>query len=190
MTQALDIDLLRHGEIEGGPRYCGSTDVLLTAAGWDQMWGTVGNECRWDIVVSSPLKRCAQFAETLARRHLLDLRIDDRLRELHFGEWEGRDAADLMQTDADGLTRFWREPSRHAPTGGESLAMLQSRVLAAWQDIIATNRIVLVITHGGPIRVVLCHLRGIPIDQSLQIDVPYASLWRTRVSISNDAWTA
>jgi alpha-ribazole phosphatase len=187
MNRALDIDLLRHGEVEGGSRYCGSTDVLLTAAGWDQMWTAVGNDRRWDLIVSSPLKRCAQFAEALAQRHSLELRLDERLREMHFGEWEGRDAAELMQTDAENLTRFWRDPGQYAPTGGESLTTLQSRVVAAWQDIVTAACAVLVVTHGGPIRAILCHLRGVSIDQSLQIDVPHASLWRTRAPGSRKA---
>ncbi|HKQ30475.1 MAG TPA: alpha-ribazole phosphatase [Burkholderiales bacterium] len=180
MSPIIDIDLLRHGETEGDARYCGSTDISLAAAGWDQMWAVVGNDARWETIVSSPLKRCAQFAEALAQRHRLALRIDDRLRELHFGNWEGRSAAEIMQTDAEDLTRFWRNPSQHAPPGGESLTMLQTRVLSAWQDILAECRTALVVTHGGPIRIILCHLHGTSIDDSLRIDIPHASLWRTR----------
>jgi len=181
VARTVDIDLLRHGETEGGQRYCGTTDILLTAAGWDQMWGTVGNECHWDVVVSSPLKRCAEFARALAQRHSLELQIDERLREMHFGAWEGRNAAELMQTDADNLTRFWRDPVRHSPTDGESVVALQSRVMAAWRDATAQCRAALIVTHGGPIRTILCHLRGVSLAESLQIDVPLASLWHMQI---------
>jgi alpha-ribazole phosphatase len=181
MTSSLNIDLLRHGETEGGPRYRGSTDDPLTAAGWDQMWAAV-DDTRWQGIVSSPLSRCAHFAQALAERHSLELRIDARLREMHFGDWEGRDAAEIMQTDAQALDRFWRDPVRYGPTRGESLSQLQARVLAAWHDIVAEQRALLVITHGGPIRVIVCHERGEPIENLLQIDVPHASLWRLPIS--------
>jgi alpha-ribazole phosphatase len=183
MTHAPSIDLLRHGETEAGSRYCGTTDTPLTTAGWEQMWTAIGHEARWQMIVSSPLKRCVEFARTLAQRHALALRTDDRLREMHFGAWEGRTAAELMQTDADALGRFWGDPSRHSPTGGESLASLQTRVLAAWHEIVSERRAILVITHGGPIRIILSYLRCVPVDRSLEIDVPLASRWRTKIAL-------
>src|SRR5262245_22117711 len=123
--------------------------------GWEQMWAAVGNDCRWDVIVSSSLKRCAKFARALAQRHSLPLKIDERLCEMHSGAWEGHNAAELMQTDPDNLARFWRDPEHHAPTGGESGATMRLRVMAAWHDAIAQDRTTLIVTHGGPIRAIL-----------------------------------
>lgn len=178
MSLSPTIDLLRHGETEGGSRYRGSTDDPLTATGWDQMWATVGEKNSWQGIVSSPLIRCAQFAQSLAQRHSLELHIDDRLREMHFGEWEGRSAAEIMKTDADALSRFWREPETYGPPQGESLSQLRTRVLAAWHDVVAEQRPLLIVTHGGPIRAILCHTRGESAQNFLQTDIPHASLWR------------
>lgn len=85
------IDLLRHGETAGGSRYRGSIDDALTPLGWAAMRAALGEECGWNRIVSSPLRRCADFARDLARRHGLPLDIDARLREIHFGDWEGED---------------------------------------------------------------------------------------------------
>lgn len=170
------IDLLRHGEAEGGTRYRGRTDDPLTAAGEQQMWAAVGDENHWNGIVSSPLIRCADFARTLARRHSLPLRIDTRLREMDFGEWDGRGADDILRTDAAPLQRFWKDPWRHAPPGGESLPQVQARVLEAWRDAAHERRPMLLITHGGPIRLILCQVWGHPIERLLDIEVPLGSL--------------
>lgn len=181
--ESIHIDLLRHGETAGGARYRGVIDDPLTAAGWTQMWAAVDSDVRWEGVVSSPLARCAEFARALAKCRSLPLHIDARLRELDFGAWEGRTAAELMETEPDALTRFWQNPWNNGPPGGEPLGHLQSRVLAAWRDIVAQSRPVLVISHGGPIRVILCHVLGHPPEKFFETNVPHAVRRRLRVHI-------
>lgn len=121
------ITLLRHGETEGGARYCGATDVELTAVGWRQMWRAVDRESGFEAVHCSPLARCAAFARTLGKRRRLPVYMDERLREMDFGAWEGRNAAGLLTTDTEALGRFWQDPWNHAPPQGEPLRDLQRR---------------------------------------------------------------
>ncbi|MGH8583634.1 MAG: histidine phosphatase family protein [Gammaproteobacteria bacterium] len=177
------IDLLRHGVAAGGPRYRGSTDDPMTAAGWSQMWRAVAGRCSWDAIVTSPLARCADFARAMARLHALPLTIEHDLRELHFGEWEGCTAADLLASDAEALSRFWQDPIRHPPPGGESLSALRRRTLRAWDAVVTCypGQQVLVVTHGGPMRVILCHAMGLALQQFLEIEVPHAAFYRLRV---------
>lgn len=134
LTPEILIALLRHGETEGGARFRGSTDDPLSLAGWEQMRIAVGKE-PWQRIVASPLKRCAEFADGLAARLGIPLEIDDRLREMHFGGWEGKTAAELMESDGEALTRFWRDPASYTPPGAEPLRDFQVRVLAAWSDL-------------------------------------------------------
>jgi hypothetical protein len=70
------IDLLRHGEVEGGVRFRGSTDHPLTAEGWAQMWAAVGTDIHWDRIVTSPLTRCADFARALSRYRVQGVRLN------------------------------------------------------------------------------------------------------------------
>ncbi len=181
------IGLLRHGEVAGGPRFRGHSDDPLTAAGWDQMWSALGGDDRWERVISSPLARCAAFARAFARRHALPLAVDDRLMEMHFGQWEGRSAKELMAADPEALERFWRDPETYPPPGGEALSRFRARVLDAWNDIVTTHagRRVLVVTHGGVIRVLLGHLQGRPPGRLLEIEVGHGTLHR--LSIPGDA---
>jgi broad specificity phosphatase PhoE len=185
----IHIDLLRHGETEGGARYRGVTDDPLTTAGWEQMSVAIKDDVYWESIISSPLMRCADFARVLAQRRSLPLHIDERLREIDFGTWESRSAAELMETEPNALARFWQDPWNNRPPSGEPLPQMRSRVLAAWHEIIAKQRSVLLISHGGPIRVILCHLQGHPLDRLLEIDVPHAALHRLRVRTGDMART-
>ncbi|HRK78542.1 MAG TPA: histidine phosphatase family protein, partial [Thiobacillus sp.] len=100
------LDLLRHGEPVGGRRYRGQIDDPLSEKGWAQMHAAVGDAVPWTRVVASPLLRCRAFAETLAGRHGLPLAVDARLKEVGFGEWEGKSAAEIEQDAPGTLARF------------------------------------------------------------------------------------
>lgn len=171
------IDLLRHGEPEGGARYRGVTDDRLTAAGWRQMRAAAGEVARWTRVATSPLARCAEFARALAQRHSLELHVDARLRELDFGAWEGLAADDVIRRWPGAFAHFLEDPWEYGPPAGETVARLQARVLAAWRDVLGTRRGTLIVTHGGPIRLILGHVRRLTHEQLLQTEVPYGALY-------------
>ena len=125
----LHLDLLRHGETEiGGFR--GSLDDALTERGWTQLHAAVADRSGWDRIVSSPLQRCARFAQVLAEQRTLPLSFEADLQELHFGAWEGRSAAQLMETDETSLGLFWNDPYAFTPPEGESLTHFSARVQA------------------------------------------------------------
>ncbi|HEX5841787.1 MAG TPA: histidine phosphatase family protein, partial [Pseudomonas sp.] len=105
----LYLELLRHGETELGGGLRGSLDDALTETGWAQLRAAVVEAGPWDRLISSPLQRCARFAEELAAQHGVPLSLEPDLQELHFGAWEGRSTAELMQTSAEDLGRFWSD---------------------------------------------------------------------------------
>ena len=174
----LHLDMLRHGETELGGGMRGSIDDALTQAGWQQMRAAVTESGPWDRIVSSPLQRCARFAEELARQHSLPWSLEPDLQELHFGDWEGRSAAQLMDTDAEGLGLFWNDPYNFTPPNGEPLIEFSARVLGAVQRLhqaYAGERVLLV-THGGVMRLLLAQARGLPREQLLQVAVEHGAL--------------
>ncbi len=173
------VGLLRHGEAAGGAVYRGRTDDPLTPAGWTQMRTAMAGISGWDLVVCSPLRRCAAFAGELARDQGLPLVEEPRLAEIDFGDWEGRSAEKLMSESPEALAAFWRDPLNHPPPGGESLSYFQERVVEAWSALShrhAGKRLLLV-THGGVIRMLLCHLQGWPLERMLEIEVGHAGLF-------------
>lgn len=181
---SLRIDLLRHGEPLGGPRYRGQRDDPLSGRGWLQMHRAVATRGPWQRIHSSPLRRCRAFAERLARHRSVPLYIDAAMTEIDFGRWEGRTAAALMRREAEALGRFWRDPVTHTPHGGESLPAFRARIVAAWQALLAElprEGQILMISHGGTIRILLHHILDIPLLRLQQIEIPYACLTRLHI---------
>ncbi|MGH8080850.1 MAG: histidine phosphatase family protein [Lysobacter sp.] len=175
-SSAAHIDLLRHGDT-GHRSYRGQLDDSLLELGWRQMRDAVlGRE--WDAVVSSPLQRCAAFAQELAQARGLPLALEPRLREYHFGQWQGRSVDSIAAENSDALARFWADPVAHPPPGAESFADFASRLIAAVAEVGRRHagQRVLLVTHGGVIRLLRCLSAGRRYTDLLNIDVAHASL--------------
>jgi len=177
------IDLIRHGEPVGGRRYRGQIDDPLSDKGWRQMREAVGEHHPWDIIYSSTLSRCSEFARELAVRHALPLEFDARLMEIGFGSWEGRTAEELMRDDPETLSRFWSDPLNHRPDGAESLSDFRDRVVAVWQEIIEAQagRHILVVGHAGMMRMIIRHVLEMPLENLFRLQVPNAGISRIQV---------
>jgi len=179
----LRLDLLRHGETELGGGLRGSLDDALTEKGWAQMRAAVVAGGPWDRLISSPLQRCARFAAELGEQLNLPVHLDKHLQELHFGAWEGQSAAALMETDAEALGLFWADPYAFTPPQGEPVSDFAARVLGAvarLHQAYAGER-VLLISHGGVMRLLLAKARGLPREQLLNVEVAHASLFALSV---------
>ena len=175
----LRLDLLRHGETELGGGLRGSLDDALTEEGWAQMRAAVVAGGPWDRLISSPLQRCARFAAELGEQLNLPVHLDKDLQELHFGAWEGQSAAALMETDAEALGLFWADPYSFTPPQGEPVSDFAERVLGAvarLHQAYAGER-VLLISHGGVMRLLLAQARGLPREQLLNVEVAHAALF-------------
>lgn len=122
------------------------------------------------IVYGSDLLRARQSAALLMPD--ADYSADARLRECHFGDFEGKTYVDL-EMDKD--YRNWiDDPQTFAPRDGESLEDVKNRVLEA---LISLPNGAVVVTHGGPIRIVLNRFSPEPRDfWSWQI--PHGSVWK------------
>ena len=176
------LDLMRHGEPVGGRKYRGQVDDPLSEKGWAQMHAAVGETLPWTRIVSSPLVRCRAFAETLSESHGLPLALDDRLKEVGFGDWEGRTAAEI-EADAPGtLARFKVDPVNARPAGAEPLAEFHARVSAALDDIVERHegQHVLLVGHAGVMRMALAWALRIPLEHAYRIEVATASITRLR----------
>lgn len=173
------IDLLRHGEVDGGLCLGNRCDPPLSTAGWARM-RAICDPAPWQTVVSSPLLRCRAFAEELAGPTGLPLRIDERLVELGFGNWEGRPWSELYAAHGEALMAFQREPGTNPAPGGENYANFERRVRDAWHELCreAENRHCLVVCHAGVIRAILRQVLDMPLAALFRIDVPPGSLTR------------
>ncbi|MFE5736251.1 bifunctional RNase H/acid phosphatase [Streptomyces celluloflavus] len=177
--------LLRHGETALTPekRFSGSGggDPELSAAGRRQAAAAAAAlAARGTVqaVVSSPLRRCRETADTVAARLGLEVRIEDGLRETDFGAWEGLTFAEVRERHPEDLTA-WLGSTKAAPTGGgESFATVARRVAVARDKLIAryTGKTVLLVTHVTPIKTLVRLALGAPPESLYRMELSAASL--------------
>ena len=181
------IDLLRHGECEGGRIFRGSTDVKLSDVGLQNMrgqWDWLSEqEITFEQVVSSPLLRCALFAKEIAETHNLQLSFDDGFREIFFGDWEGRLIDDVRQSHANEIEGWMANPLKYYPPNSESTLDFYRRVKAAFENILKAykGQHVLLISHGGVMRSILTDMLNMPIESMNRMHIDYAGLSRIEI---------
>jgi broad specificity phosphatase PhoE len=166
--------LVRHCEPEEDARgRCyGSLDVGLSEAGKRHAHDLAAHLDGYDAVWASPRLRARQTAAALAP----SLRVDDDLRELDFGELEGRTFDEIAASEPE-LYRAWMEtPTRVRFPGGESYADLKERAVRGLERIWAEHEAAVVVTHGGVIRAGLSEWLGIPDEAIFRIDVRYGGI--------------
>lgn len=184
------VDIIRHGEPVGGRKYRGQTDDPLSEKGWQQMWDAVGEYRKWDAIVTSPLLRCAEFAQALGQKLALPVTADDRFKECQFGVWEGKYPEEICQHDADLLQKFKADPVQYEPVGAEPLPEFYARVQAGWQDLLTLHQgqHVLLVGHAGMMRMIIAHVLEIPLNHVYQIQVSNAAVTRIEITHQQDGF--
>jgi len=182
-TSITTIDLLRHGEVEGREVYRGVTDDPLTDSGWQQMVSALEGRDDWDIVVSSPLQSCSEFAQLISDEDDIDLEINKSFKEIDYGMWDGLPPSEILKNDAELLHAWSQSPTTIRPPNGEDYHQFQGRVLAAFKKLIDENQgqNILLITHTGVIRIILMYILGMPNEKLFSLKVAYGSLSRLQI---------
>ncbi|WP_455206879.1 histidine phosphatase family protein [Kaarinaea lacus] len=182
------VDIIRHGEPVGGRRYRGQIDDPLSEKGWQQMREAVADQSPWDVIVSSPMLRCAEFARELASQLCIPLEFDERIKEIRWGNWEGKTPAQLNQDDPLTVARALRDPLKHRPSDAESIRAFQQRVIGAWLAITSRHeqKHILLVAHAGIVRAVLTYVLGSPIEHMFRVHVPNASITRIQIDHYHD----
>lgn len=179
------IDIIRHGEPEGGRRYRGSSvDDPLSKTGWQQMWDSVPEKARWEHIISSPLSRCLRFSEALADTMSINFSVEENLKEIGFGSWEGRTPEDIKNNEGDALENFLLDPVNKRPEGAEPLGDFAERVWTVYEDIAEQYRgqHILVVAHAGVIRAITSKILGMSLDDVYsQLKIEYAAVATTRI---------
>ncbi|WP_114854601.1 histidine phosphatase family protein [Brachybacterium sp. YJGR34] len=131
---------------------------------------------RIDALYSSPLERAQETAAPTARRTGLAVREEPGLLEGEFGDWTGRPLAELTALPA------WQDVQRHPAgfrfPGGESFAEMQARMVGTIERLRREHEggTVVCFSHADPIRLLLAHALGTPLDAFQRISVGTASV--------------
>ncbi|MCO4293829.1 alpha-ribazole phosphatase [Solitalea sp. MAHUQ-68] len=169
----MDIYLIRHSEVETDKGICyGQSDVDVNAS---LLSATIEHLADFlpkrKVVYSSPLKRCALLAESLAD----EVYFDDYLKEMDFGNWELKAWSDI---DKDELDPWMEDFVNVQVSGGESFVQLHQRVTTFMEEM--TNECerenVVIVTHAGVIRSILCEVLQIPLKNAFKLTIDYSSV--------------
>lgn len=187
---------VRHGESQANRRnlFIGHTDMDLEENGVKQAETTaqfIAENFSVDTVYASDLSRAARTGQIIADRLGLPIQKDARFREIYAGEWEGEPFDALYEKFSVDFTVWNRDLGRSRCTGGESVAELGTRIMAAATEIAEENagKTVVIATHATPIRAMECLVKtgDILTIQNLQ--------WVSNASVSvftyeNGIWKA
>ncbi|MER3433902.1 MAG: histidine phosphatase family protein [Leptolyngbya sp. ERB_1_1] len=179
----LTVYFMRHGETTysqtGG--FCGSLDPDLTDEGLEMAitFGKAYSKLDWTAAYVSPMKRTIATAKPLCDAVGLEMQLRDGLKEIQYGEWEGKTQDYVKEHDSEHYVHWMTEPAWNAPPGGETAVQIASRSELVITEITQkyADGNVLVVSHKATIRIMLCGLLGIDLGRYRdRIDTPAASV--------------
>lgn len=180
--------LVRHGESEWNAlgRLQGQADPPLSKLGRRQAAHAAARlvDQGIDLIVSSDLERARDTAAALATSIGLPVQTREDLREVDLGSWTGI-SRDQVERDAPELWRRWREDGVEGWEGGEKYADAMVRIAGAVTALATAHQgeTVVAVSHGGSIRLVTCHLLGMPASEVGRImSIGNASITEFQVS--------
>lgn len=171
--QGLRLLLVRHGETEWNrvSRFQGGIDVPLNNNGRSQAQQAAEflKDVPIDFAISSPMLRPKETAEIILKSHpTVELELQETLKEINHGLWEGKLESEIKQEYADLLRQWQVAPETVQMPEGENLQQVWERAIASWNAIIKSAALSstelntgLVVAHDAINKVILCHVLGL-----------------------------
>jgi alpha-ribazole phosphatase len=170
--------LLRHAKHAAAEihRFIGSTDIELSQEGCRQA-ASIGASLQSynpERCLCSPLKRCLETARAVPG---IQVEVNPDLREVDFGCWEGKTFDQIQKMDPVAVNRWACFDPEFAFPGGERLSNFFVRIDRAATAIASCpEKIILVVTHAGIIRSLICHFLGLNPRQYVLFNIEFGSL--------------
>ncbi|VAW49922.1 hypothetical protein MNBD_GAMMA04-36 [hydrothermal vent metagenome] len=175
------IDLVRHGACLDEAFLRGQSPAELTALGKEQMKAVFASISVPERVVVSSAKRCLEPVASFYQHHeSLDIQIWTDFQERCFGVWDGLSYEEVKHLDNIGLQGYLESPFTYNIKQSESLVAFEKRVLIAFERLLeqATSESIhhiLVVTHGGVMRVLLKHILGLNNEALFKFEIGFAA---------------
>lgn len=180
---SLTLYFLRHGQTEYSIKnaYCGAIDSELTSVGLEmaQSFADAYSSTPWTAIFSSPMRRTVATAKPLCQAIGMEPQLRDGLKEINYGQWEGKTPEVITQEFHDDYLRWSADPAWYAPTGGERAVTIASRAVGVIEEIkqLYDSGNVLIVAHKATIRIILCSLLGIDVGRfRYRLECPVASV--------------
>ena len=138
---------------------------------------------QWTEIISSPLQRCRRFAEHLAESSNIPLTIEQAWQEIDYGDWEGMLLSEWRKSASYQFREFRKDITALAPPNGEDFVSFSDRIQSAWQTILEkpNGSHILLVTHGGVMRVVIPTVLGLPLNKIGVLEIPFACISRIKI---------
>ena len=171
------INLLRHGECLDQAWLRGRVNSELSPLGWQKMQHQLELIRPAQVLISSTAKRCALFSQQqYDQAWSEELVMEHAWQEKDFGVFDGLPFASVQQHYPQALAYYLDNPYEHDIPQSESFKVFQQRIDQAWSDLIQKNyESVLLVTHSGPMRLVLQKIMGFANANLFQFELDYAA---------------
>lgn len=171
--------LIRHGHCDPVGKYIAGrkSGIRLSETGNRQVRQLAGRleGIEIDAIFSSPLERAVETASPLAELKRIELNITEELLEIDYGMWTGKSFEELSSEPLWGLYNTYR--GRVRIPGGEMMPEVVSRMSILMEQLRRVyHGTVVLVSHGDPIKSVIAHYIGIPLDFIMRLDVQPASV--------------
>ena len=177
----MELFVIRHTEVQNPNNLCyGNYDISLKPNYEHKskiFFENLPNDL--DQIYSSPSKRCTDLLDL----HNLNFNIHNDLRELDFGDWEGKKWDDIDQTDLN----YWMEDYvNRSPKNGEKMIDLYKRSIEFTYKLVELDlQKILLVTHAGVIRSLISEALSINLNQIFNIAVQYDEIYRFQINSSD-----
>ncbi len=164
----MELFIVRHGETlwNKGRRLQGSTDICLSDKGRELAvkTGQALKNTAIDMIYSSPLSRAYETACLIRGDRDIEIKTDERLKEICFGDMEGRVMDELSSDPQSSFRFFFDEPEKYVPDkNGESLQHLCERTAEFMEQVIIpqsdTAERIMIVGHGAMNKSIMCYIK-------------------------------
>lgn len=170
--------LVRHARTSWNDqgKYGGHTDISLDELGKEQIQKVAQRLNKYPVkaVYASDLQRAYETALSIAQAHDLQVEKFGDLREINFGQWEGKTYNEIVSQQQELMEAWLKDPFNTRIPDGETMTEMQKRVVGCLLSIIARHpdETIVIVTHAGPIWTIISHI----------IEVPLHYYWRIKQS--------
>jgi probable phosphoglycerate mutase len=165
----MNLYMVRHGQTAASRenRFSGSSDPPLTAVGeaMAEAFAQAYASMKWDAIYTSPMRRARQTAEPLSRLTGVRAIVEDGLKEIDYGEWEGLRQADVKQRWPEAFEHWADDVASRGTPGGETAFHVAARAMRVVEAIRYRHGEgnVLIVSHKATLRVITCALLGLDV---------------------------
>ena len=165
----MNLYMVRHGQTAASRenRFSGSSDPPLTEVGeaMARAFAETYGSMKWEALYTSPMLRTRQTLEALCRQTGIQARVEEGLKEIDYGEWEGLKQDEVKARWPEAFAYWADDVASRGTPGGETAFHVAARAMRVVEEIRTRHREgnVLIVSHKATLRIITCALLGLDV---------------------------